>query len=89
MLSVLGQRGRPSGVKRFEGLKAVGSRPARRASPEGDSSLWRASASIAFQIHAWVRIDDVGLIQARLVDFHEGLPLLRPVDSAAQLDRLR
>ena len=66
MLSVLGQRGRPSGVNRLDGLNAVGSSPASRASPEDDSSLWRASASIAFQIHSWVRIDDVGLIETGL-----------------------
>ena len=36
-LSVVGQRGRPSVVVRFDGLKAVASRPARLARPEGVS----------------------------------------------------
>ncbi len=33
--SVDGQRNRPSGPSRFDLLNEVGSRPARRASPEG------------------------------------------------------
>jgi hypothetical protein len=36
MLSVLGQRGRPSPVTRFDLLKEVGSSPACLASPDGD-----------------------------------------------------
>jgi hypothetical protein len=36
MLSVVGQRGRPSPVDRFDLLKAVGSRPDRLASPDAD-----------------------------------------------------
>jgi hypothetical protein len=45
--SVDGQRIRPSGDKRFDLLNAVGSRPARRASPDGVSLLASAKASIA------------------------------------------
>jgi len=37
MLSVVGQRGRPSPVTRLDLLKAVGSSPARLASPDGES----------------------------------------------------
>ncbi|MEY9561803.1 hypothetical protein ABIA26_004145 [Sinorhizobium fredii] len=35
--SVDGQRSRPSGDWRFDLLKEVGSRPARRARPDGES----------------------------------------------------
>ncbi len=48
--SVEGQRGRPSGVMRFDLLKVVGSSPAFLASPEADSPARAASRSTAFQI---------------------------------------
>ena len=44
--SVEGQRGRPSRVMRLLGLKAVGSRPARRAKPDADRPCLAASRSI-------------------------------------------
>ena len=47
--SIDGQRGRPSAAVRFDGLKVVGSSPARRARPEGVSPLRRASRSMADQ----------------------------------------
>src|SRR5215468_4767312 len=53
MLSVDGQRGRPSHAMRLLLLKVVGSRPARRARPEADSLRSAASRSIAFQISGW------------------------------------
>ena len=49
-LSVLGQRFRPSGMTRFEGLKVVGSSPERLARPEADRPFSAASVSIARQI---------------------------------------
>ncbi|CUX31500.1 hypothetical protein AGR13a_Cc30121 [Agrobacterium genomosp. 13 str. CFBP 6927] len=48
--SVEGQRLRPSGPKRFDLLKDVGSRPARFANAEGVSSWRLASVSMALQI---------------------------------------
>ncbi len=56
-LSVEGQRGRGGspGPKRLDGLKLVASRPARRASPEGDVPSRCARASRAFQSLAWDR----------------------------------
>ena len=50
MLSVLGQRERPSGVLRLDGLNVVGSSPDRRANPEVDSPCSAASVSSARQI---------------------------------------
>src|SRR5690606_39370693 len=49
-LSVEGHLGRDDtpGPARLDGLKLVGSRPARRASPEADRPSRRANASIAF-----------------------------------------
>ncbi len=44
--SVEGQRGRPSRVMRLLGLKAVGSRPARRAKPEAERPCLAANRSI-------------------------------------------
>src|SRR5687767_866268 len=55
--SVDGQRGRPSGVMRFDLLKVVGSSPDFLASPDADSPERAASRSIAVQISAWVSID--------------------------------
>ncbi len=57
--SVEGQRGRPSGVIRFDLLKVVGSSPAFLASPEGDSLARAASRSMAFQIWLWVSMANV------------------------------
>src|SRR5204863_389210 len=57
--SVDGQRSRPSAVTRFDLLKVVGSRPARRASPEGDSPARSASRSSAAQTWPWVSIRGV------------------------------
>src|SRR5436305_922661 len=54
--SVEGHRSRPSGVTRLDLLNVVGSRPARLASPEGDSPPRSASRSSAVQICAWVSI---------------------------------
>src|ERR1700736_5323126 len=54
--SVEGHRSRPSGVTRLDLLKVVGSRPARLASPEGDSPARSASRSSAVQICSWVSI---------------------------------
>ena len=48
--SVEGQRGRPSGVMRFDLLKVVGSSPAFLASPDGVSLARAARRSMAFQI---------------------------------------
>src|SRR6478736_8369654 len=48
------QRSRPSGVMRLDLLKVVGSRPERRASPEGDSPARSASRSSAAQTWPWV-----------------------------------
>jgi len=56
MLSVLGQRGRPSGVNRLDLLKAVGSRLAKRARADGDRPLLEARASIACQIQSCVNL---------------------------------
>ena len=59
--SVDGQRGRPSGVMRFELLKVVGSRPAFLASPDGDSLARAASRSMAVQICLCVSmVSDIG-----------------------------
>src|SRR5215510_12404590 len=52
-LSVLGQRGLPVGLRRLLLLKAVGSRPARRAKPEADNPCLAARRSIARQISEW------------------------------------
>ena len=49
-LSVLGQRLRPSGIRRFDGLKVVGSSPDRRARPDADIPCSAASVSKARQI---------------------------------------
>ena len=49
-LSVLGQRARPSGMRRFEGLKVVGSRPERLARPDADRPFSAASVSSARQM---------------------------------------
>ena len=49
-LSVLGQRARPSGMRRFERLKVVGSSPARLARPEADRPFSAASVSSARQM---------------------------------------
>src|SRR5262249_5202683 len=49
-LSVLGQRGLPVGLLRLLLLKAVGSRPARRASPDADKPCLAAKRSRARQI---------------------------------------
>src|SRR5437762_12879074 len=54
--SVEGQRGRPSGVMRFDLLKVVGSSPAFLAKPDADRPARAASRSTAFQISAWVSI---------------------------------
>src|SRR5437588_3762205 len=54
--SVEGQRGRPSGVIRFDLLKVVGSSPAFLARPEADRPARAASRSTAFQISEWVSI---------------------------------
>ena len=50
MLSVEGQRSRPSLLTRLERLKAVASSPATRASPEAVKPCRAASASMASQI---------------------------------------
>jgi hypothetical protein len=57
--SVEGQRSRPPGVMRLDLLKVVGSRPARLASPEGDSPERSASRSSAVQIWPWVSVRGV------------------------------
>jgi len=56
MLSVLGQRGRPSPVIRLERLNVVGSRPARRARAEGERPCRAAMVSMAVQIQSWVNV---------------------------------
>src|SRR3954466_1371330 len=56
MDSVDGQRGRPSGVMRFDLLKVVGSSPAALARPEAESPDFAASRSTAFQMSEWVSI---------------------------------
>jgi hypothetical protein len=53
MLSVDGQRGRPSGEARFDLLKVVGSSPALRARPDAVRSLRSARRSIAAQMREW------------------------------------
>ena len=50
--SVEGQRGRPSGVMRFDLLKVVGSRPDFLARPDGESPARAARRSSAVQIWA-------------------------------------
>ncbi len=50
--SVLGQRSLPSPVTRLLLLNVVGSRPARRASPEGDMPWRSANRSMARQMSA-------------------------------------
>ena len=55
--SVDGQRARPGGVMRFDLLNVVGSRPARRASPEAESPARAARRSMADQTCAWVSIE--------------------------------
>src|SRR5258707_14495732 len=62
--SVEGQRSRPSGVIRLDLLKVVGSRPARLASPEGDSPARSASRSSAVQTWSWVSIRGVFAVLA-------------------------
>jgi len=57
MDSVEGQRARPSAVARFDLLNVVGSRPARRASPEGVNPARAARRSMADQTCACVSID--------------------------------
>src|SRR5262252_2889658 len=57
MDSVDGQRARPSAVMRFDLLKEVGSRPARRASPEAVNPARAARRSMADQTCACVNID--------------------------------
>ncbi len=42
----------PPALTRLLLLKVVGSRPARRASPEGERPFWRARASMACQMSA-------------------------------------
>src|SRR5437667_595093 len=69
MLSVDGQRGRPSRAMRLLLLKVVGSRPARRARPEADSLRSAASRSMAFQISGWRSI-------FRSLSDSEGIPQL-------------
>ena len=54
--SVDGQRGRLSAPWRLEGLKAVASRPAFLARPDGLSAWRAASASIAAQTDSWLHI---------------------------------
>src|ERR1700674_3309630 len=54
--SVEGQRARPCGVMRFDLLNVVGSRPARRASPEADKPARAARRSMADQTCACVGI---------------------------------
>jgi hypothetical protein len=56
MLSVEGQRGRPSPVTRFDLLNEVGSRPALLASPDAERPQRRASASMAFHTFVWVSL---------------------------------
>ena len=53
---VEGQRARPSAVMRFDLLNVVGSRPARRASPEAERLARAARRSMADQTCAWVSI---------------------------------
>ena len=50
MLSLLGQRARPSGMRRLLGLKVVASRPERLARPEADIPYSAARVSSARQI---------------------------------------
>src|SRR5712664_300354 len=57
--SVEGHRSWPSEVMRLDLLKVVGSRPARLASPEGDSPERSASRSSAVQIWPWVSMRGV------------------------------
>src|SRR5262249_7773054 len=57
MDSVDGQRARPSAVMRFDLLKVVGSRPARRASPDAVNPVRAARLSMADQTCACVNID--------------------------------
>src|SRR5262249_28461362 len=52
-----GQRARPSAVMRFDLLKVVGSRPARRASPDAVNPARAARRSMADQTCACVNID--------------------------------
>ena len=51
-LSVDGQRSRPSAATRFDGLKVVGSSPARRASPDVVRLYRLATSSIAAQMRS-------------------------------------
>src|SRR5215813_1876544 len=57
--SVEGQRGRPSGVMRFDLLKVVGSSPACLARPDAERPARAARRSRAPQICAWVNIKEV------------------------------
>src|SRR3954464_15161341 len=57
--SVEGQRGRPSGVTRFDLLKVVGSSPAFLARPEADMPARAARRSSAPQIWAWVSCEEL------------------------------
>ncbi len=50
MLSVLGHRARPSGMRRLLGLNVVASRPDRLANPDGDSPCSAANVSRARQM---------------------------------------
>src|SRR5262249_19665082 len=65
--SVEGQRSRPDSVTRFDLLNVVGSRPARFASPDGDSPAWAASRSMPVQICACVSMDLCGCNSPPLV----------------------
>src|SRR5690606_39449567 len=53
MLSVEGQRGRPSDATRLDLLNVVGSSPALRARPEAVRWLRSARRSIAAQMREW------------------------------------
>ena len=56
MLSVDGQRARPSPVTRLDLLNEVGSSPALRARPEAEREWLLARASIAAHIRSWESI---------------------------------
>src|SRR5215472_13591224 len=57
-LSVLGQRLRPSGIRRLDGLNVVGSSPERRARPEAERPFSAASVSSARQMSSCFIVRD-------------------------------
>ena len=81
MLSVLGQRDLPSRVTRLDLLKAVGSSPALRASPEGLRPYFSASRSMAVQISLCVSMGGSAWLDRRGISTPSFVPIRRILSS--------